>query len=55
VGTNAIATNAFFVRGDISCPWLPEIEASSCFDHPCAKFGMKHRLPGVKNKEWIEV
>lgn len=55
VGTNAIATNAFFVRNDISCDWLPEIEARTCFDHPRARFGMQHRLPGVKNKDWVEV
>jgi len=55
VGTNAIATNAFFIRDDISCDWLPEIDAATCFDHPRAQFGMKHRLPSVKNKEWMEV
>jgi hypothetical protein len=55
VGTNAFATNAFFVRNDILCDWLPEIEAAACFDHPRAQFGMKHRLPGVKNKPWVDV
>lgn len=55
VGTNAIATNAFFVRNDICCDWLPEIDVSVCFDHPRAQFGMSHRLPGVKNKEWVKV
>jgi hypothetical protein len=55
VGTNAIATNAFFIRNDILCDWLPEIDISSCFEHPRAQFGMKHRLPGVKSKKWEEV
>ena len=55
VGINAIATNAFFVRNDISCGWLPEIAPADCFSHPRARFGMEHRLPGVKNKKWIEV
>jgi hypothetical protein len=55
VGTNAIATNAFFIRNDILCAWLPEIDPSTCFDHPRAEFGMKHRLPGVINKEWVKV
>jgi hypothetical protein len=55
VGTNAIATNAFFIRDDISHTWLPEIDPSICFGHPRAQFGNKHRLPGVKNKAWIEV
>ena len=55
VGTNAIATNAFFVREDISHSWLPEIQPSICFNHPRAQFGMKYRLPGVKDKNWIQV
>lgn len=55
VGTNAIATNAFFLRNDIHCDWLPEISASSCFRHPRARFGMQHRLPAVEGKEWVEV
>jgi len=55
VGINAIATNAFFVRNDIVCEWLPEIDANACFDHPRAKFGMLHRLPAVKDKEWVRV
>jgi hypothetical protein len=55
VGTNAIATNAFFIRDDILCDWLGEIEPPTCFGHPRAKFGMAHRLPNIKNKEWLEV
>jgi len=55
VGTNAIATNAFFVRNDIVCDWLGEIDVSTCFDHPRAQFGMKHRLSKVKNKKWVNV
>lgn len=55
VGSNAIATNAFFIRNDIECSWLPEVEANSCFDHPRAQFGMEHKLPHVENKEWTVV
>jgi len=55
VGTNAIGTNAFFVRNDLSCDWLPEADRSTCFTHPRAQFGMQHRLPGVKNREWLKV
>lgn len=55
VGTNEIATNAFFVRNDILCNSLPEINPSSCFSHPRAVFGMSERLPTVKNMDWIEV
>jgi hypothetical protein len=40
VATNAIGTNAFFVRNDIPCDWLPEIDVSTCFDHPRAQFGL---------------
>lgn len=55
IGTNAIATNAFFLRDDISCDWLPEIDPASCFNHPRAQFGMNKRLPGIKNKQWTLV
>ena len=55
VGTNTIATNAFFVRNDIECNWLPKIEPNTCFNHPRAQFGINHRLPAVKNKVWVEV
>jgi hypothetical protein len=55
VGVNSIATNAFFIRADIDCSWLPEIDPSACFDHPRARFGMTHRLPLVRDKAWIEV
>jgi hypothetical protein len=55
VGTNAFATNAFFVRNDISCEWLPKIETPECFEHPRAQFGMKQRFARVKSKPWLEV
>ena len=55
IGTNAIATNAFFVRQDIACDWLPEAKPGDCFDHPRARFGMEQRLRGVQNREWLEV
>lgn len=55
VGTNAIATNALFVRNDIQSEWFPEISPSSCFWHPRARFGMQKHLPGVKAKSWEAV
>jgi hypothetical protein len=55
VGTNATATNAFFVKQDIVSSWLPEAEMATCFDHPRAQFGIKVRLPKVKDKKWVEV
>ena len=53
IGTNAIATNAFFLRNDIPCDFLPEVDPKTCFDHPRAQFGMKERLPRIKEKEWV--
>ncbi|MCI5128754.1 MAG: hypothetical protein D3905_04160 [Candidatus Electrothrix sp. AS4_5] len=55
VGTNAFATNAFFVRNDLPHPWLPEVRAEDCFLHPRAKFGMEKRYPAIENKPWQEV
>ena len=55
IGTNAIATNAFFLRDDIQCEWLPKVDPSVCFDHPRARFGMSTCLPLVKDREWVTV
>lgn len=55
VGTNAIGTNAFFIRNDISVELLPESNPADAFKHPRAQFGMEVRYPGVKDKEWIKV
>jgi hypothetical protein len=55
VGTNAIGTNAFFIRNSITHDWLPEIDPATCFSHPRAQFGMTKRFPGIKDKEWVEV
>jgi hypothetical protein len=55
VGINNISTNAFFIREDINCPWLPEEKISNCFKHPRAQFGINHRLPKVSKKKWVEI
>lgn len=55
VGTNRFVSNAFFVRNDIACDWLPEVDPTSCFGHPRAEFGMKERLPKIRDKEWVKV
>jgi len=55
VGTNAIATNAFFVRDTVQHPWLPEADPKMFFDHPRAKFGMEKRLPAVRDKQWVKI
>lgn len=55
VTTNAIATNAFFALDDLCDPWLPKVDAAECFDHPRARFGREHRLPGVREMPWEEV
>lgn len=54
-GTNAFATNAFFIRDDIECEWLPEVDPAECFWHPRAQFGMRERWPAVAGKEWVDV
>lgn len=55
VGTNAFATNAFFVRQDIECDWLPAVDPASCFGHPRARFGMTVRHPGIKDRPWQRI
>lgn len=55
VGANRIATNAFFVRDEIECRWLPEVAPESLFGHPRARFGMTHRLPLVRDMEWVPI
>lgn len=55
VGTNAYATNAFFIRKDIECDWLPAMDPANCFDHPRAQFGMTVRHPRVKDLPWQEI
>ncbi len=55
VGTNAIGTNAFFVRNDIPVELLPESNPADAFKHPRAQFGMDVRYLGVRDKEWISV
>lgn len=55
VGTNAFATNAFFVRSDLDHPWLPAISPRNCFNHPRAQFGIEQRLPHILNKPWVRL
>ena len=55
VGTNAIGTNAFFVRNDIATKILPESDPSDAFKHPRSQFGMEVRYQEVRDKEWVEV
>lgn len=55
VGTNAYATNAFFVDEALDHAWLPEISPTACFEHPRARFGMTSRLPAVRDREWIRL
>jgi hypothetical protein len=40
---------------DIPAHLLPEADPLRAFDHPRAQFGMKERLPGVKDRAWVEV
>jgi hypothetical protein len=55
VGTNAIATNAFFIHNSIECEWLDEIDPADCFNHPRAQFGMSVRFPKIMKKPWMEI
>lgn len=55
VGTNAIATNAFFVSDAIPTELLPEANPVDAFRHPRAQFGTKERYPKIKDKDWVEV
>lgn len=55
VGTNSFATNAFFLRNDIGCAWLPEVEPRTCFDHPRARFGIEVRHAKIRDREWQDV
>lgn len=55
VGTNAFATNAFFLRNDIRCAWLPEVEPRTCFGHPRARFGIEVRHAKIRDREWQDV
>lgn len=55
VGCEKYGFNAFFVRDDLGRPFLPEMKAEDCFNHPRAKFGMTQRFPNVAQKKWEEV
>lgn len=55
VGSNAIGTNALFVRKDIECAWLPEVTVESCFRHPRIAYGIASRWPKVKEMPWESV
>ncbi|WP_157572676.1 hypothetical protein [Nevskia soli] len=55
VGTNAIGTNAFFVRNDIPTELLAEADPKDAYRHPRAQFGMKTRYQGIKDRAWVEV
>lgn len=55
VGTNKYGYNAIFLKTGVGENWLPEIDVHSCFSHPKVKWGMKERLPNVKDMPWIDV
>lgn len=55
VGSNAIGTNAFFVRDDIPSMLLPDGVPEDAFVHPRAQFGMAIRYAKIKDMEWVEV
>ncbi len=55
IGTNRFATNAFFVRNDLISERLPEMQPKDCFHHNRAQFGIKERLPNIKNMKWQRI
>lgn len=55
VGINKYGYNAFFIKAGIGESWLPEIDVQSCFLHPKVRWGMKERLPKIKDMHWIDV
>jgi len=55
VGINHLGYNAFFVKNGIGEDVLPEISATSCFNHPKVKWGIEQRYPHVKDFPWVEV
>jgi hypothetical protein len=55
IGSNAIGTNAFFVRDDVPDSLLPEAAPHDAFVHPRVHFGMEVRYLKIKDKDWVEV
>jgi hypothetical protein len=55
VGTNRYGYNAFFVRDGIADDLIPAVEANTCFSHPKVVWGMRERLPTVKELPWVDV
>ncbi len=55
VGCQRYGFNAFFIRSGIGEGLLLETPTSGCFKHPKVKHGIENRLPGVIDKEWVEV
>lgn len=52
VGGNAIGTNVFFVRNDLTNSWLPAVTPESLFWHPRARFGQTVRAGKIKDMHW---
>jgi hypothetical protein len=55
VGCEKLGFNAFFLREDLAVEILPSVNPADCFTHPHAQFAMRHRLPNITSKEWVEV
>lgn len=55
VGCNKYCYNAFFVRRDLAVNELPEVAVEDCLKHPKVAWGMKERLPTIKELPWVEV
>ena len=55
VGCNRYGFNAFFVRHGIGEDVFPEISASQCFEHLCAKNAMDKRMSKTLKLNWMSV
>jgi hypothetical protein len=55
VGTNCYGYNAFFIKNGLGDHLLPEVDVSTCFNHPKVVWGMRERFPSVKDLPWVEV
>lgn len=55
VGCNRYGYNAFFVREPLGREALPEVAVEECFRHPRVRWGMRERLPTVRDLPWVAV
>ncbi len=55
VGCQRYGFNAFFIRSGIGESLLPAVDPAECLIHPRNKFANAHRLPAVREREWVTI